>query len=280
MNAFRNPMPMRRRTLLVGSAALAAIAPLPAFARKPASLNYVLVHGAWHGGWCWRDVVPHLQTKGRVFTPTLTGLGERARLRTPVPSLATHIEDIVQLIECEELQNVVLVGHSYGGMVITGVADRLKHRLRHVVYLDAVLPHDGQSLLANTPGSSAEIARQAEQFRSMANGGDWLPPPPVSEFGLAGSQPHLIAWVERRLTPHPLRTLLDPIELKNGGSDGLHRTYVVCTNPPSRRGITQMQVTAIKAGKEGTGWRTHELATGHDAMVTMPAAVAGLIAAT
>ncbi|MGZ0244868.1 MAG: alpha/beta fold hydrolase, partial [Alphaproteobacteria bacterium] len=108
--------------------------------------SFVLVHGAWHGGWCWRDVRRVLEEHGHtVFTPTLTGLGERSHLLSPDIDLETHIADVINLLVWEELNDVILVGHSYGGMVITGVADQAKDRLRHIVYLDAFLPADGES---------------------------------------------------------------------------------------------------------------------------------------
>jgi len=110
--------------------------------------TYVLVHGAWHGGWCWKKVAPALRAAGHVvYTPTLTGLGERAHLANPAIDLATHVADVVNLLEAEELDKVVLVGHSYGGMVVTGVADRAADRIGRLVYLDAANPKDGQSLV-------------------------------------------------------------------------------------------------------------------------------------
>src|SRR5689334_15631432 len=108
--------------------------------------NYLLVHGAWHGGWCWRRVVPLLRAAGHeVFTPTLTGLGERVHLLTRDVGLDTHAQDVIGVLEYEDLRDVVLVGHSYGGMVITAVAERAAERLAHLVYLDAFVPRDGQS---------------------------------------------------------------------------------------------------------------------------------------
>ena len=107
--------------------------------------RYVLVHGAWHGGWCWERLREQLPG-ARVYTPTLTGLGERADLLSPAVSLRNHIDDVVQVLEGEDLRDVVLVGHSYAGMVVTGVAARVPDRLARLVYLDAVVPKDGQSL--------------------------------------------------------------------------------------------------------------------------------------
>jgi pimeloyl-ACP methyl ester carboxylesterase len=131
--------------------------------------NYILVHGGWHGGWCWDKVVPLLQAADHhVYTPTLSGLGEQAALLTPEIGLNTHIQDIVNVIETKDLQHVILVGHSYSGMVITGAADCVPARIAHLVYLDAVVPHDGQSLVDIAPFIGTMLRRDANK-----NGG-WL----------------------------------------------------------------------------------------------------------
>jgi pimeloyl-ACP methyl ester carboxylesterase len=139
---------------------------------------FVLVHGAWNGGWCWDRVRPPLEAAGhRVFTPTLTGLGERAHLRDPLPTLETHVQDVMGLIEAEALEDVVLVGHSWGGMVTTAVADRTKPKLRRLVYLDAAVPADGCDFAAHIPGLDAESAeRRRAAFRQLSPDGVWLPP--------------------------------------------------------------------------------------------------------
>src|SRR3954453_17747595 len=121
-------------------------------ANQPKSATFVLVHGAWHGGWCWQRVTPLLRAAGHeVFTPTLTGMGERSHLIHPLISLSTHIQDITAVLEYEDLHNVILIGHSYAGMVITGVAAIAETRLAHLVYLDAFLPENGMSLIDYAP---------------------------------------------------------------------------------------------------------------------------------
>ncbi len=139
---------LSRRTVLKSSAAGAVAATgwnSRSSAQDVAKATFVLVHPAWFGGWCWGKVTPLLRDRGHdVYTPTLTGLGERAHLANPEISLATHIEDVVNVLEFEDLQRVILVGNSSGGMVITGVADRVPERLAQVVYLDAFVPEDGQ----------------------------------------------------------------------------------------------------------------------------------------
>ena len=144
--------------------------------------TFVLVHGAWHGGWCWKKVTPLLRAAGHeVYTPTLTGLGERAHLLTREVDLDTHIRDIINVLEYEELRDVILVGHSYAGMVIAGVADRVPARLAHLVYLDAFVPRDGQaSLSLSPPELEAHLRAQA-----LAEGDGWrVPAPPAAWYGV------------------------------------------------------------------------------------------------
>ena len=243
----------------------------------------VLVHGAWHGGWCWSRVEAELRREGlRVFTPTLTGLGERAHLRSPVPGLATHVEDIVRVIEWNELHDVVLVGHSYGGMVITGVADQLQDRLHHVVYLDAALPSDGHSMITQNPNATEDSAAAAlAGLKALTEDGVWMEPPPASVFGIPAEDERSLRWLDRRLTAHPLPTWTDALSLENGGTDGLARTYIHCTDPVLPRTAFPAHAARIKAGSAGARWRYADLATGHDAMVTAPRRVASeILAAT
>ena len=233
-------------------------------------------HGAWHGGWCWRDVRRGLEAAGAtVFTPTLTGLGERRHLLSPQVSLDTHIADVAGLIEAEELSDIVLCGHSYAGMVITGVCDRLKPRIRHAVYLDAALPKDGQAMIGQNPdATAASVAAETAVMRSLAPDGLAMGAfDDLTILGVPADHPNA-AWVRRRLTPHPFRTFTDPIRLSNGGSDGLPRTYVLCTGPVMRGASFQAHARRVKAGPT---WRYAELATGHDAMITAPGAVTDLL---
>ncbi|UFW46466.1 MULTISPECIES: alpha/beta hydrolase [Bradyrhizobium] len=238
------------------------------------NVTYVLVHGAWHGGWCWSRVRPLLESAGaRVFTPTLTGLGERAHLREPVPSLATHIEDVVRLIEAEELDHIVLAGHSYAGMLLPAVAERVKNRIHRLVYLDAAVPADGDDLASQFPGSTAEdVERRRSAFRSMSKDGKWLPPFPPEVVGVL--DPADAAWLNRQLTPHPLRNFLEPVSLKNGGHAGLPKTYVVVTQPPT----TQMGYPLHgELAKKSSEWTYREIACGHDLMIIDPAGTAKLL---
>ena len=236
---------------------------------------FVLVHGTGHGGWCWKFVREILEAQGhRVYTPTLTGCGERSHLLHPDLGLDTHILDIANVLEWEELENVVMVGHSYGGLVISGVADRMKDRLRHLVYLDAIVPRDGDSLLtARRDISPEEMAANEAQLRRIAPDGNYIQGASGRMFGIPAEPPEILAWVDRRLTPHPIKSWLDPVKFENGGEEGVPCTFIQCTEPA-------MPGAGLDAhaqhAKDHPNWRYVELKTGHDAMVTEPQACADL----
>ena len=242
--------------------------------------TFVLVHGAWHGGWCWRGVRAILRDRGHeVFTPTLTGLGERSHLFSREIGMDTHVADIVNVIVWEELDDVVLVGHSFGGHVITCVADRIKHRLGHAVYLDAFVPDDGDSLaslvatLFNPEASDADIGAEIKRRLDLTDADGGSATHYTNLFDIPEDPPEPYRWVERRITRHPVRTQIEPISLENGGSDGLPRTYILCTGS---EGETPFMMLA-KRIRNDPSWRYRELATGHDAMVTMPEETAALL---
>lgn len=230
--------------------------------------RFVLVHGAFHGGWCWREVTARLRAAGHeVFAPTLTGLGARAHLASPAIALSTHVEDVARLILWEDLQDVVLVGHSYGGMVITGVADRLADRLAALVYLDALVPRDGESALDLQPPE-----RRAAILEEVAANGGWLWPPRTAAF-YGVRDPQTQAWVDGRCTPQPFGTLFERLRLAGEPGAGVaRRLYVLCTDPP----LAYMRRFYERAAAT-PGWRAIELATGHDAMVTAPEALGRIL---
>lgn len=255
-----------RRTAAQGAAALAvgttALGTTRVAAQQKSPMTFVLVHGAWHGGWCWKYVREHLQAQGHhVFTPTLTGLGERKHLASPHVTLDTHITDITNLIEWEELDNVVLVGHSYGGPVITGVCDAQKDRIAHAIFLDAITLADGETVLR---GGTKEAAEDA--FGPLIDG--YLAPPrqPVS-FGVPDHMTEELAWLRRRVTPHLLGTWTQPISLKNGGSNEIPRTFILCTDKPQ---FTESQRARVKRFQDDPTWNYEELPCGHDSMVILP----------
>jgi pimeloyl-ACP methyl ester carboxylesterase len=222
--------------------------------------TFVLVHGAWHGGWCWKKVTPSLRAAGHdVHTPTLTGLGERAHLANTDVNLDTHIADVVNLIEAEELGEVVLAGHSYGGMVVTGVADRLAERLRRVVYLDAFLPESGKCLLDYLhPDRRAAIEQGAQS--------GFVDPLPMKIFGV--TDPQDVAWVSRHEIRQSYRTFAQPLHFTGHGGAKLPRTFVYCSNPPT--GSFDQFAARLRADPS---WKFHELKTGHDCMITDPQGV-------
>lgn len=231
--------------------------------------NFVLVHGAWHGGWCWQRVAAPLQAQGhRVHAVTLTGLGDRAHLLSPLITLETHISDVMATIEAEELQDVVLAVHSYAGMLGTAVADRMPRRLKHLVYVDAVVPKPGESW------SSTHASATREQRLAAAQASDdySFPAPDPSVFGL-GAQDH--AWVKRRQTPHPGHTYQAPLAFEPARVAQVARTFVDCTRPAlATIDVIRQRVRDPKywdgAWLGGAGMRVVELATGHDPMVSAP----------
>ena len=210
-----------------------------------------------------------------MHTPTLTGCGERSHLLHAGIGLETHISDIVNVLEWEELDDVVLVGHSYGGCVISGVADRVKDRLRHLVYLDTVILSDGESLVGSRRQmSDAERDADIERRQSMAPDGEYILARSGKFYGIPSEPAEILEWVNRRLTPHPLKSWLDPVKFENGGEHGVPRTFIRCTAP-------EMPFSGIRNhamfAKEDPEWRYEELPTGHDAMITAPQALAGLL---
>jgi pimeloyl-ACP methyl ester carboxylesterase len=223
--------------------------------------TFVLVHGAWHGGWCWSRVADRLRRAGhRVFTPTQTGLGERKHLLSKDITLDIFTQDIANVIEAEELSNVVLVGHSFGGLAISGVADAMPDRIRHLVYLDSLIVEGGKKPFDILPPDVVAARLKAAEESS---GGLSLPNPPAASFGVfeAGDAD----WITRRLTPHPLGTYTSTLNIKGPVGNNLPRTYIHCTDPSY--GALQASRDWVKAQP---GWRWADIAAGHDAMVTAP----------
>jgi pimeloyl-ACP methyl ester carboxylesterase len=229
--------------------------------------TFVLVHGGWHGGWCWRKLTPLLRDAGHeVYTPTLTGLGERAHLVTPTVDLAGHVQDLRAVLEAEDLRDVVLVGHSYAGAVITGLAadPEMARRVARLVFLDGFVPAAGQSVLELLPVQR----RQAFLDLARDRGDGWLVPLDW-DSALAGwgvTDPADLAWMGPRMTPQPLATLCQP--LPAAPVLGVPRSYLHCRYGPSAP-IFRRFADLARADPEA--WTVVELDTGHDAMVTRPA---------
>ncbi|MDA0240709.1 MAG: alpha/beta hydrolase [Proteobacteria bacterium] len=229
--------------------------------------TFVLVHGAWHGGWCWRRVSDRLRAKGHdVYAPTLTGLGERSHLLSPMVGLETHIQDIVNVLKFEELTDVILCGHSYAGMVITGVIDREPDRISALVYLDAFVPSDGDCAMDHTKLNANGALQRAVDER----GDGWRMPLPAMEA--MGVFDHAdIDWVEHLLVEHPVKSFNETLSL-TGSPDHASRHYILAS------GGTAPRFAHVHARmSEDPNWSTYEVPTGHDVMVTMPAELSDIL---
>jgi len=219
----------------------------------------VVCHGAWGGGWAWRRMRAPLRAKGHeLFTPTYSGLGDRFESLNPSIGLATHIDDVAAMLFHEDLSRVVLVGHSYGGMVATGVADREAGRIAGIIYLDAFVPADGQSVL------SFHSPQQCERLREVTevHGAGWLmPPSPLAPEVPPGDA----AWLKARRKPQPLKTFEEPIRLTGAVAD-LPRAYIYCTQKPPDDVFASFAARA----RNDPGWRYREIDSGHTPNATAP----------
>ena len=222
--------------------------------------SFVLVHGAWHGSWCWKRVRSSLQAAGHeVFTPTLTGLGERSHLLTREIDLETHILDVLNLIRWEDLSQVVLCGHSYGGAVVTGVADRVPERIRALVYLDAFVPDDNESVLQHIPEAQAE--QMLELTRTIGEG--WkVPPIPAEVFNVNQADRD---WVDKQCTFQPIETIQQRISLSGGVRKIENIVFIRASGFEEGSPFPPFQEKARAAG-----WKTLEMACGHDVMLDQP----------
>ena len=227
--------------------------------------TFLIAHGAWSAGWSWKKMRPLLYERGhKLFTPTYTGVGERVHLAGPEIGLETHISDILGVLEFEDLRDVFLVGHSYGGMVATGVADRAPERLAPLIYLDAFVPHNGQALFHLLPPDAKAAMREAVQ----TVGDGWLVPqnplpPDTSEAD--------IAWITPRRVMQPRKTFEQPVTL-TGAVDRLSKTYVYCLRPGPE---DVFKGFARRARNEG--WDYFEIDSSHSPHITAPEALAALL---
>lgn len=261
-------MTASRRTLfglplLAGALAAGSAAAQPRRARKPKT--FVLVHGGFHGGWCWKYVAEQLRREGhRVYTPTLTGLGERVHLLSPQVNLTTHIDDVANLIRWEELTDVVLCGHSYSGMVITAVADRLTPAIGSLVYIEAVIGEDGKS------NQDLSVEQQPDRPPRALPRGLTMP---VGDFGANpfGVAEKDAAWVKRRLTPMPVACLNETLRLTGAYRTVPRKLYITGSGAGRFRAISDRL-------KADPSWRTASLVGGHDLMIAAPGPLSKLLA--
>ena len=229
--------------------------------------TFVLVHGGWHGGWCWARVARLLRSQGHdVFTPTLTGLGERAHLLRSSPTLQTGIEDVLGVLDAEELEEVVLVGHSAGAATVSGVADQVPEKISTLVFLDGLILQDGESLRSHfTPP-------QEEAYQAAVKAGGRPFPPPPAEFFIIPEGPDA-DWVNRRLTPQPFATASSTLQLKHGLGNSKVCMYIACTAP-----VHPFVAASHRFAQEQVEWRWRQIEAGHDAMITAPELVTQILA--
>ena len=232
-------------------------------------MTYVLIHGAWHGGWAWRTVAPMLRRAGHeVYAPSLTGMGDRSHLLRPEIDLELHIADVVTLLEAHDLADVILLGHSYGGMVVTGAADRAAKRIRRLVYFDAFVPENGRCLFDYV---MAAVPERAAGFRKQGEASGFVDPPPNAVWGHTDAK--VIEWIKPREVRMPFRTQIQPLRLSNEAAlKRIPKTFVHCTSPATGT----FDQFAAKC-RNDPAWRFHEVKSGHDAMILQPQAVADLL---
>ncbi|MFJ6835671.1 alpha/beta fold hydrolase [Streptomyces sp. NPDC091209] len=239
----------------------------------PNPTTYVLVHGAWHDGQCWNRVTPLLTAQGhRVFTPSLTGHGDKAHLLSPEVGLTTHVDDIVGLILDHDLDDIVLVGHSYAGMVISSVANRVPERVSRLVYIDAMVPTHGENAIDVMPLTRALIDGAADSVEPWR-----IPPLPEfpAPFGLCGvTDPDDIAWLRTTLVDESVLCFQQPAEMDNPAQALIPRAHILCVgNQPE--GVTRRPVPETQPNGEAS--RVHELESGHDCMIIKPAELSDLL---
>lgn len=229
--------------------------------------TFVLLHGAWHGGWCWERVARPLRTRGhRVTTPTQTGLGERSHLLTPEVDIEVFVTDLVNHMLWEDLDDVILVGHSFAGNAITGAAERIPERIRRLVYLDALIPESGRSPFDELP---AHVVADRIELAERTSGGLSVPAPNAAAFGV--TDPGDAAWLEAHLTPHPLQTFMSSQVFEGAPGNGLPAEYILCSDP------VYGPLESARRRARSLGWPVAEIATGHDAMVTAAPALVDLL---
>ena len=259
---------MDRRQLLQGSALLAFathVTGASAQAPSPEKKTYVLVPGAFWGAWVWRKVEPKLQSAGhRVFSITNTGLGERSHLLSREVNLDTFVKDVLGVFTYNDITNAVLVGHSFAGVTITAVADAIPERIRHLVYLDAIVLEPGKSAFDY---SVPEARARSQKAAQDSSGGITIPPnpPEATKKNLGLTDDEDVRLISSHATPHPIATFESPLLLKNEFGHGLPKTYIAGTNPalPAIEG-------SKKRVKEQQGWNWKEIASGHAPMITHP----------
>jgi len=226
--------------------------------------TYVLVHGSWHGSWCWKRVRKALTAAGHdVFTPTLTCVGERSHLASAEINLSTHIADVINLIRWEELTDVILCGHSYAGWVISGVADRIPDRIRAMIYLDAYVVEDGECFFDH-------LAPERRRLQARTTGEGWKVDPLPAEVLKVNERDR--AWVDAQCTVQPIGTYEERLHLNGGIQQISDITHILCT------GWERTPFPASHERAKRRGWKTLTMSCGHEAMLDSPDELVALLA--
>ena len=249
----------RRKALTGFGAAFGIVAGLSTSVQaQTPTKTFVLVHGSWHGGWCWRRVADQLEKNGhKVYTPTLTGLGERSHLMSGLITLDTHITDVANLIKWENLENIVLVGHSYAGFVVSGVAEKSLPSIGSIVFLDAFMPENGQRVVDLTPPELRAITLAAAAKNEVGR-----PVPPAKMFNVNEQDQ---SWIDSKMTPQPTFVSLQPIALTGARDKIAKKTYIRATSSPN-----QLFDSYFEKLKSDPAWKTYAVPSGHDVMVDRP----------
>jgi pimeloyl-ACP methyl ester carboxylesterase len=227
--------------------------------------TFVLVHGAWHGGWCWRRVADLLEAKGhKVFTPTLTGLGERSHLLREGLNISTHVADVLNVLKWEGLADVALCGHSYGGMVISGVAEQAADKTASIVFLDAFIPQNGDAMVNLTGPAVVEALNAAK-----AKGALGVAPRSAEAFGVNANDR---AWVDAMCVPQPVGCFTEQMKITGAVNRIGKKSYIragAYPNPGFDKALARV--------KTDKSWRTYDVPCGHDVMVDMPERLAEIL---
>jgi pimeloyl-ACP methyl ester carboxylesterase len=227
--------------------------------------TFVLVHGAWHGGWCWRQMSDLLAPQGhKVFTPTLTGLGERSHLLRAGINVSTHVTDVANVLKWEGLSNVVLCGHSYGGLVVSGVAEQMGPAIGSIVFLDAFVPENGDAMADLTSGTVRDNIKAAAERGDLG-----VPARSAAAFHVNEKDQ---AWVDAMCVPQPIGTMTEKMALTGARERIGKKTYIRAAGYPNPG--FDVAYARVKADKS---WRTYEVPCGHDVMVDMPERLAEIL---
>ncbi|MFQ5612248.1 MAG: alpha/beta hydrolase [Anaerolineae bacterium] len=238
-------------------------------------MTYILIHGSWHNGSAWYKVENFLKQRGvSVYAPTLSGMGADDHPAGKHIGLHLHIQDIVKLIQDNQLQEVILVGHSYSGLVITGVAESIPEQVSKLVFLDAFIPEDNQSLF-DLLGPESEAGMRATlvdaEGRNREDGAEdvWLLPPGDAAFYLGDAGEEEVAWLAARLVYTPVLTFEEKVRVQNPAAQGILKYFIRCTAFP--------YLEAYEKKAQQLGWEVFQIHSGHDVMLTQPQALADVL---